>query len=176
MSLRRRTPSTITVTTTPQIVTILAISKVDSTRLGAASVTIVPTGVISFTGISPTVAPQGGVLQDIYLAATNVNSLTSIFFDGTALPSTQVVVVSPPTAGSTPTGARARLLPAQLQTAGTSHDQYLQPADRANYLPTRFGWRSIQHHRRRRTSIVDLHFAQQLAADRCRRCLLWQLC
>jgi DNA-binding beta-propeller fold protein YncE len=112
------TPSTIT-TTTPQIVTILAISKVDSTRLGAASVTVVATGVISFTGISPSVAPQGGVLQDIYLAATNVNSLTSIFFDGTALPATQVVVVSPPTAGSTPTGARARLLPAQLQTAGT---------------------------------------------------------
>ena len=43
---------------------------------------------------------QRGVLQDIYLAATNVNSLTSIFFDGTALPTTQVVVVSPPTAGS----------------------------------------------------------------------------
>src|ERR1700722_19756586 len=39
------TPSTIT-TTTPQIVTILAISKVDSTRLGAASVTVVATGVI----------------------------------------------------------------------------------------------------------------------------------
>ena len=58
-------------------------------------------------------------MQDVYLAATNVNSLTSIFFDGTALPATQVVVVSPPTAGSTPTGARARLLPAQLQTAGT---------------------------------------------------------
>jgi DNA-binding beta-propeller fold protein YncE len=116
------TPSTIssTVTTqTPQLVTILAISKVDSTRLGSASVTVVSSGVISFTGISPSIAPQGGVLQDIYLAATNVNSLTSIFYDGTALPSTQVVVVSPPTAGSTPTGARARLLPAQLQTAGS---------------------------------------------------------
>jgi DNA-binding beta-propeller fold protein YncE len=116
------TPSTIssTVTTqTPQIVTILAISKVDSTRLGAASVTVVTSGTINFTGISPSIAPQGAVLQDIYLAATNVNSLTSIFYDGTALPSTQVVVVSPPTAGSTPTGARARLLPAQLQTAGS---------------------------------------------------------
>jgi DNA-binding beta-propeller fold protein YncE len=112
------TPSTIT-TTTPQLVTILAISKIDSTRLASASVTIVATGTISFTGISPAAAPQGGVLQDVYLAATNVNSLTSIFFDGTALPSTQVVVVSPPTLGSAPTGARARLLPAQLTTAGT---------------------------------------------------------
>src|SRR6202035_2884825 len=72
-----------------------------------------------FSGISPAVAPQGGVLQDVYLAATNVNSLTSIFFDGTALPSSQVVVVSPPTLGSTPTGARARLLPDQLTTAGS---------------------------------------------------------
>ena len=77
-----------------------------------------PTGTINFSGISPSNAPQGGVLQDVYLAATNVNSLTSIFFDGTALPTTQVVVVSPPTLGSTPTGARARLLPAQLTTAG----------------------------------------------------------
>jgi len=112
------TPSTIT-TTTPQVATVLAISNVDSTRLGTASVTIVPTGTITFSGISPTVAPQGGVLQDVYLAATNVNSLTSIFFDGTALPSSQVVVVSPPTLGSTPTGARARLLPDQLTTAGS---------------------------------------------------------
>jgi YVTN family beta-propeller protein len=111
------TPSTIT-TTTPQVVTILAISNVDSTQISAASVTIVPTGTIKFTAISPAVAPQGGVLQDVYLAATNVNSLTSIFFDGTALPTVQVLVVSPPILGSTPTGARARLLPAQLGTAG----------------------------------------------------------
>ncbi|MBV9885030.1 MAG: hypothetical protein JO119_00635 [Acidobacteria bacterium] len=112
------TPSTIS-TTTPQVLTVLAISKIDSTRIAAASVTIVATGPISFTGISPAIAPQGGVLQDVYLAATNVNSLTSIFYDGTALPSSQVVVVSPPKLGSTPTGARARLLPAQLATAGT---------------------------------------------------------
>jgi DNA-binding beta-propeller fold protein YncE len=112
------TPSTIT-TTTPQVATVLAISNVDSTRIGTASVTIVPTGTITFSGISPAVAPQGGVLQDVYLAATNVNSLTSIFFDGTALPTSQVVVVSPPTVGATPTGARARLLPAQLTTAGS---------------------------------------------------------
>ncbi|HEY2822888.1 MAG TPA: hypothetical protein VGJ06_17715 [Candidatus Acidoferrum sp.] len=111
------TPSTIT-TTTPQVVTILAISNVDSTRIATASVTIVPTGTIKFTAISPAIAPQGGVLQDVYLAATNVNSLTSIFFDATALPSSQVLVVSPPILGSTPTGARARLLPAQLGTAG----------------------------------------------------------
>jgi len=111
------TPSTIT-TTTPQVVTLLAISSIDSTRLGTASVTIVPTGTITFSAISPTTAPQGGVLQDVFLKATNVNSLTSIFYDGTALPSSQVVVVSPPVLGSTPTGARARLLPDQLAQAG----------------------------------------------------------
>jgi DNA-binding beta-propeller fold protein YncE len=113
------TPSTITGNTTPQVVTIIAISKIDSTRIGVGSVTIVPTGTIKFNAISPATAPQGGILQDIYLAATNVNSLTSIFFDGTALPSTQVVVVSPPTVGSTPTGARARLLSDQLTKGGT---------------------------------------------------------
>ena len=112
------TPAGITGNTTPQVVTVLAVSTIDSTRIGTASVTIVPTGTITFSGISPTVAPQGGFLQDVYLAATNVNSLTSIFFDGTALPATQVLVVSPPVAGSTPTGARARLLPEQLAVAG----------------------------------------------------------
>jgi DNA-binding beta-propeller fold protein YncE len=112
------TPAAITGNTTPQIATVLAVSTIDSTRIGTASITIVPTGTITFSGISPTVAPQGGFLQDVYLAATNVNSLTSIFFDGTALPSAQVLVVSPPVAGSTPTGARARLLPEQLAVAG----------------------------------------------------------
>lgn len=113
------TPTSITTTpATPQIVTVIAVSIVDSTELGLGSITIVPTGVISFTGISPSVAPQGGALQDVYLAATNVNSLTSVFFDGLAAPSSQVLVVSPPTAGATPTGARLRLLPAQLAVAG----------------------------------------------------------
>jgi DNA-binding beta-propeller fold protein YncE len=111
------TPTSIT-TTTPQSLSVIAVSIVDSTKAAAATVTVVPTGDISFTGISPSVAPQGGVLQDIFLAATNVNSLTSIFYDGTALPSSQVLVVSPPTAGSTPTGARVRLFSPQLATAG----------------------------------------------------------
>ena len=111
------TPSTIT-TTTPQSLSVISVSVIDSTKVGVATVTVVPTGDISFTGISPTMAPQGGVLQDVYLAATNINSLTSIFYDGTALPSSQVLVVSPPTAGATPTGARIRLLPLQLAVAG----------------------------------------------------------
>jgi DNA-binding beta-propeller fold protein YncE len=111
------TPSTIT-TTTPQTLTVIAVSKQDSTKVGIASVTVVPTGDISFTGISPSVAPQGGVLQDVYLAATNVNTLTSIFFDSVPLSSSQVLVISPPKAGSTPTGARIRLLANQLTTPG----------------------------------------------------------
>ena len=111
------TPSSIT-TTTPQSLSVIAVSIVDATRVGTATVTIVPTGDIAFSGIVPGQAPQGGVLQDVYLAATNVNSLTSIFYDGTALPSSQVLVISPPVAGSNPSGARARLLPAQLAKAG----------------------------------------------------------
>src|ERR1700730_16415328 len=111
------TPSTIS-TTTPQTLTVVAFSKQDSTKVAIATVTVVPAGDISFTGISPATAPQGGVLQDVYLAATNVNSLTSIFFDALALPSSQVLVISPPKAGSTPTGARIRLTDAQLTKAG----------------------------------------------------------
>jgi DNA-binding beta-propeller fold protein YncE len=113
------TPSTITTTSNPpQKLTVIAVSKQDSSKVGIASVTIVPTGDINFTGISPSVAPQGGVLQDVYLAATNVNTLTSIFFDSVPLPSSQVLVISPPTAGATPTGARIRLLGNQLTTPG----------------------------------------------------------
>ncbi len=112
------TPSTITGDTTPQILTVIAVSKQDSTRVGIASITVVPTGDINFTAISPNIAPQGGVLQDVYLAATNVNSLTSIFFDQKPLLSSQVLVISPPTAGATPTGARIRLTGDQLATAG----------------------------------------------------------
>jgi DNA-binding beta-propeller fold protein YncE len=111
------TPSTIS-TTTPQTLTVIAVSKQDSTKLGIASITVVPTGDISFTAISPKIAPQGGVLQDVYLAATNVNSLTSIFFDQVPLLSSQVLVISPPTAGATPTGVRIRLTANQLNTAG----------------------------------------------------------
>ncbi len=114
------TPSTITSTQnpTPQTLSVIAVSIVDATKVGTATITIVPTGDIVFSSISPSNAPQGGVLQDVFLAATNVNSLTSIFFDATALPSSQVLVVSPTTAGASPVAARARLLPAQLAVPG----------------------------------------------------------
>src|SRR5580704_6885127 len=114
------TPSTITSTQnpTPQTLSVIAVSIVDATKVGAATITIVPTGDIVFSSISPSTAPLGGVLQDVFLAATNVNSLTSIFFDATALPSSQVLVVSPTTAGASPVAARARLLPAQLAVPG----------------------------------------------------------
>ncbi len=67
-------------------------------------------------------------MQDVFLAATNVNSLTSIFYDGTALPSSQVLVVSPPTLGASPVAARARLLPTQLATSGAHTIGICNPA------------------------------------------------
>jgi DNA-binding beta-propeller fold protein YncE len=112
------TPSSIT-STTPATALVVAISNLDNTRIGVAVVTIVPAGPITFTAITPTSAPQGGVLEDVYLAAANVNSLTSIFFDGVAEPTSQVQVVASVQAGAAPSGARIRLTQQQLSVGGS---------------------------------------------------------
>src|ERR1700730_17781751 len=64
--------------TTPIDVTIVAISKADNTRFVTGTITIIQGGPISFSGISPTIAPQGGVLWDIYLDAPNMSSASKI--------------------------------------------------------------------------------------------------
>src|SRR5229473_2193825 len=114
-------------TTTPVnaagIVTVFAFSKVDNARIAQAAVTLVTAGDITFSGISPSVAPQGGLQQDIFLAATNANSQMGVkVIDSsnaatTIAPSLIKVVFA---AGSTSTsiGARVRLNSEILRTPG----------------------------------------------------------
>jgi DNA-binding beta-propeller fold protein YncE len=64
--------------TTPSDVTVLAVAKGDNTRFAAGTITIIQGGPITFGGISPTIAPQGGALWDIYLNAPNISSASKI--------------------------------------------------------------------------------------------------
>src|SRR5229473_2517471 len=124
-------------TTTPVnaagIVTVLAFSNVDNARIAQAAVTIVKAGDITFSGFSPTVAPQGGLQQDIFLAATNATSQLGVTIDPTdsnctpvkgvnTIDPSQIKVVFAPGAASASIGARVRLNtlqhPDQLRTPG----------------------------------------------------------
>jgi DNA-binding beta-propeller fold protein YncE len=127
-------------TTTPVnaagIVTVYAFSNVDNARISQAAVTIVKAGDITFSGFSPTVAPQGGLQQDIFLAATNATSQLGVTIDPTdsnctqvpantthnTIDPSQIKVVFAPGAASASIGARVRLNtmqhPDQLKTAG----------------------------------------------------------
>src|SRR5712692_1894956 len=97
-------------------VTVLAFDKTDTTRFATATVTLVdPTkNIISFTGISPTIAPRGGLQQDVYLNVTNLRSTISILFDGVRIDpnSTQLKIINAAV-------ARLRLNATQLSAAGT---------------------------------------------------------
>src|SRR6266478_180739 len=83
-------------TTTPVnaagIVTVFAYSKIDNAQIAQAAVTIVKAGDITFSGFSPTVAPQGGLQQDIFLAAINATSQLGVTMDPTDSNCTQVTV------------------------------------------------------------------------------------
>lgn len=98
---------------TPATATIVATSKVDTTRTGSATVTIVTAQAATFSGISQTKAPQGGLFQDVYLAVTNLRSTSVVRFNNKIIdPTTQLVVINDKL-------ARLRLLAADLVTAGT---------------------------------------------------------
>ncbi len=124
-------------TTTPVnaagIVTVYAFSIVDNARIAQAAVTIVKAGDITFSGFSPTVAPQGGLQQDIFLSATNATSQLGVTFDPTdsnctavkgvnTIDPSQIKVVFAPGTTSASIGARVRLNslqhPDQLRTPG----------------------------------------------------------
>ncbi|HEX7695874.1 MAG TPA: hypothetical protein VF394_00710, partial [Candidatus Acidoferrum sp.] len=106
------------------IVTVYAFSNVDNARIAQAAVTVVKAGDITFSGFSPTVAPQGGLQQDIFLAATNATSQIGVTMDPTDSTCTQVPaintidpaqikVVFAPGTTSASIGARVRLNSAQ---------------------------------------------------------------
>ncbi len=115
-------------TTTPVnaagIVTVFAFSNVDNARIAQAAVTIVQAGNITFSGISPSVAAQGALQQDIFLAATNGNSQMGVsLLDSsgnrtTINPQTQIKVVFAAGSTSTSIGARVRLNADNLKTPG----------------------------------------------------------
>jgi hypothetical protein len=125
-------PNASTLTTPPQnaagIVTIYTYSTVDNARIAQAAITIVQGGDITFSGISPSVAPQGALFQDIFLTATNADSQMGVSLapPGVTCPNpacvtlalAQIKVVFAVGSNSSSIGARVRLTSAQLATAG----------------------------------------------------------
>jgi DNA-binding beta-propeller fold protein YncE len=110
-------------TTTPVnlagIVTVFAFSKIDNARIAQAAATIVKALDINYSGFSPTVAPQGGLQQDIFLAATNATSQIGVTMDLTdstckqvpptkTIDPSQIKVVFAAGATSSSIGARVR--------------------------------------------------------------------
>ena len=114
--------------TTPANLTVVAAAKSDNTRFATGTITIIQGGPITFSGISPTIAPQGAALWDIYLNAPNISSASQITitdqnggFKTFTSSSGQVKVIFPiptsTTANPPSSGARLRLLQADLAGA-----------------------------------------------------------
>src|SRR5713226_5072321 len=116
--------------TTPASLTVVATAKGDNTRFAAGTITIIQGGPITFNGISPTIAPQGAALWDIYLNAPNISSASQITitdqnggFKTFTSNSGQVKVIFPIPTSTTVNppsgGARLRLLESDLAGATT---------------------------------------------------------
>jgi DNA-binding beta-propeller fold protein YncE len=114
--------------TTPASLTVVATAKSDNTRFAAGTITIIQGGPITFSGITPTIAPQGAALWDIYLNAPNISSASQITitdqnggFKTFTSTSGQVKVIFPiptsTTANPSSSGARLRLLQSDLAGA-----------------------------------------------------------
>jgi DNA-binding beta-propeller fold protein YncE len=114
--------------TTPADVTVVALSKADNTRFATGTITIIQGGPISFNGISPTIAPQGGALWDLYLDAPNISSASQITITdqnggsktfNSSSGQIKVLFPIPNSTTATPpsSGARLRLLEADLAGA-----------------------------------------------------------
>lgn len=134
--------------TTPANLTIVATSKGDTTRFATGTITIIQGGPITFNGISPTVAPQGGLVYDIYLDAPFISSASTITLTDkqTGNPtvytaaSGQIKVLFPIPTSSTPnpasTGARLRLFANDLAAAHTFMVAVKDPAQPVTKSPT----------------------------------------
>ncbi len=131
-------PSTVPTTAT---LTIVAASKADTTRFSVGTITIIQGGPITFNGLSPTIAPQGASLYNIYLDAPFISSSSSIKLTGTMsgnvininsgtgqmkilFPIPTTSVTNPPS-----TGARIQLTAANLQVADTYTVSVTDPAE-----------------------------------------------
>ncbi len=130
------TPAQKNNTNAPANVTIVATPVADNSGVVIGTITIVTGGPITFNGITPTIAPQGATLWDIYLNAPNISSSSKIvlnYQDGANPPKIigtktfdstggQIKILFPLPATSTTTtttspsstGARLRLLAQDL--------------------------------------------------------------
>lgn len=149
------TPAQTNNTTSPANVTVVAVSKGDPTRVAIGTITITPGGPITFNGITPTIAPQGATLWDIYLDAPNLSSASTIFLTDSAGGTTQITSDSgqvkilfpiPTSSSSTSTtpattcssstpcssGARLRLNSLNLTTPGPITVSVSDPAQPCN--------------------------------------------
>jgi DNA-binding beta-propeller fold protein YncE len=104
--------------------TIFATSTVDPARRAQAAITIVKAGNITFSGISPSIAPQGALQQDIFLAATNATSQIGVKLTNLGdssfktIDPAQIKVVFPAGSSTASIGARVRLTSEELKKAG----------------------------------------------------------
>jgi DNA-binding beta-propeller fold protein YncE len=138
---------------TPQNLTIVAIPVADNSdpALAAGTITITTGGPITFNGITPTIAPQGATLWDIYLDAPNISSASQIYltYPNSATPvvknstSGQIKILFPLPASSTSTsttttppppstGVRLRLNSQDLATSGTVTVSVVDPVQTCN--------------------------------------------
>src|SRR6266481_2781035 len=130
-------PSAVPTTAT---LTIVATSKADPTRFTIGTITIIQGGPITFNNVSPTIAPQGASLYNIYLDAPFISSSSSITLTGAIsgnnininsgtgqmkilFPIATTTVTNPPS-----TGARLELTAANLQVADTYTVSVSDPA------------------------------------------------
>ena len=110
-------PTTLPTTAT---VTVVATSKLDTSRFSTATITVVQAGPISFTNVSPPIAPLGGLLQDIFLNATNLTSSgVGVTVGPYPIAPSQVKVIFSPSSSAASIGARVRLNAQQLAIAGS---------------------------------------------------------
>ncbi len=133
---------------TPQNVTIVATPNADNAGFVTGTITITTGGPITFNGITPTIAPQGATLWDIYLDAPNISSASKIYLTYPNSPtpvvkdstSGQIKILFPLPASSTSgtttappsTGARLRLNAKDLATSGTVTVSVVDPAQTCN--------------------------------------------
>jgi hypothetical protein len=143
------TPAQKNNTNSPTNVTIVATPKADSSGFTIGTITIVTGGPITFNGITPTIAPQGGTQWDIYLDAPNISSASKINLIDSAGGTTildsisgQIKILFPLPATSTSTtstttppastGARIRLNANNLSFAGPITISIVDPAQPCN--------------------------------------------
>ena len=140
---------TINTNALPFNVTIVATPKADNSGFVIGTITIVTGGPITFNGITPTIAPQGGTQWDIYLDAPDISSASKVnLIDSaggtTTLDSTsgQIKILFPlpttPTSTTTTppppasTGARVRLNANNLFAPGPITISIVDPAQPCN--------------------------------------------